>query len=173
MRSRSSIVDHPIHPMLVPIPIGLAIWTLVADLLYLFTGENTMWYDIAFWSGLAAWVTALAAAIPGLVDYLSMAVKTDARDMATAHLVLNVTAVVLYVVSTAVMWDHGALHGGSLVLSIVLHGIGVGLLGLSGWLGGEMVYRHHLSVIPDTMDLERAEQQRHYEALARPAERRP
>jgi len=110
--------------------------------------------------------------LPGLVDYLSMAVKTDARDMATAHLVLNVTMVVLFVISTAVMWDHGALHGGNLVLFIVLHGIGVGLLGMSGWLGGEMVYRHHLSVIPDSMDLERAEQQRHFEGVTRPVERR-
>ena len=43
----------------------------------------------------------------------------------------------------------GALTGNNLSMVVVMHGVGVALVSLSGWLGGEMVYRHHLSIIPD------------------------
>jgi uncharacterized membrane protein len=163
MKSRAAIADHPLHPMLVGLPIGLFIWTLTADIIYLATDRNVLWYDIAFYSGIAAWVSALVAALPGLVDFLSIAVKSDAKGMATAHMAINVTVVVLYIVATAVMFDHGALSGGNLTLVVILHAVGTGILGVSGWLGGEMVYRYHLSMIPDDLDVERAEQRRHYE----------
>jgi len=34
MRTPASIARHPIHPMLVPLPIGLWIFALVADLIH-------------------------------------------------------------------------------------------------------------------------------------------
>jgi uncharacterized membrane protein len=164
MRSKASIAGHPIHPMLVPIPIGLVVWTLIADIVYLATDKDPAWYDIAFWSGLAAWISALVAALPGFVDLVTIALKSDARAMALAHMSINVTVVVLFAVATALMWDDGALNGGNLTLVIVLHAIGAGILAVSGWIGGEMVYRHHLSMIPDSMELEHAERQQHLEA---------
>jgi uncharacterized membrane protein len=158
--------------MLVGLPIGLVLWTITADIIYLVTGKDRVWYDIAFYSGIAAWITALVAALPGLVDYLTMAVKTEVKGMATAHMAINVTVVLLFIIASAVMMDHNALTGGSLTLVVVLHAIGAGMLGLSGWLGGEMVYRYHLSMIPDDLEVERAEQRRHYEGTARVGQHR-
>jgi hypothetical protein len=40
------------------------------------------------------------------------------------------------------------------------------MVALSGWLGGEMVFRHHIGMVPDDAALETAEQETH-------AERRP
>jgi uncharacterized membrane protein len=172
MQSKAAIGGHPIHPMLVPIPIGLVVWTFIADIVYLLTDKDPTWYDIAFWSGLAAWISALVAALPGFVDYLTLAVKSDARTMATAHMIMNLTVVGLFIIATAFMWDDGATTGNELTLVVVLHALGAGILGISGWLGGEMVYRRHLSMIPDDMDLERAEHQRHFEPMGRTGERR-
>ncbi|MCL6646243.1 MAG: hypothetical protein K6U88_15010 [Dehalococcoidia bacterium] len=84
MRSQFAIAGHPIHPTLVAVPIGLFVWTLVSDIVFLARGRDQMWYDIAFWTGIAAIVTALVAALPGFGDYVTMAIDTDARGIATA-----------------------------------------------------------------------------------------
>ena len=161
MRSKFAIHGHPIHPMLVALPIGLFLWTLVADIVYLSTDHDRTWYEIAFWTGVAAWVSALVAALPGLGDYLAVAVKSDARGMATGHMVLNVAVVGLYFVAWLLMLDNGAVDGDRLAVVTALHAAGSGLLLLSGWLGGEMVYRHHLGMVADTGELERSEEARH------------
>ena len=161
MRSKMAIAGHPIHPMLVAIPIGLFAWTLVSDIVYVVEDKDHMWYDIAFWTGIAAWISALVAALPGIGDLLAVALKTDARQMAVLHMIINVTVVALFIVAMLLMLDDGALSGGDLTLVIVLHAIGVGLLLISGWIGGEMVYRSHLAMIPDNDQRERDEQMQH------------
>jgi uncharacterized membrane protein len=161
MRSRFSVRGHPLHPLLVAAPIGLFVWAFVADIVFV-VSDNQTWYDISFWSGIAAIVTALVAAVPGFGDYLTMAVQSDARLLATAHLVLNVALVILFAVAAGLQVDDGALTGGALTAVVVLHGIGAGMLAVSGALGGEMVYRHHLGVIPDDREEEAREYARHH-----------
>jgi uncharacterized membrane protein len=161
MRSKFAIAGHPLHPMLVAIPIGLFAWTLVADIVFAASGRTHEWYSIAFWSGIAAIVMALLAALPGFGDFFTMAVKSDARGIASAHMGINLTVVVLYFIAMLLMRDDAAVSGGRQVLVLVLHAIGSGLLLLSGWLGGEMVFRHHLAMIPDDAALEQAEQTHH------------
>jgi uncharacterized membrane protein len=39
MASPASIGKHPVHPMIVPFPIALWIFSLVADLIYLWRGN--------------------------------------------------------------------------------------------------------------------------------------
>jgi uncharacterized membrane protein len=134
--------------MLVGVPIGLYVWTLIADFVYVLSDE-AVWYDIAFWSGLAAWVSAGAAAIPGVVDYVFVASRTEARLLATAHMFFNVTVLALYAAASLIMWDHGALAGRELTAVVILHTAGAGLLALAGWLGGEMVFRHRIGVLSE------------------------
>jgi uncharacterized membrane protein len=138
--------------MLVTIPIGLFAWAFVADIIYLASDKDSMWYDISFWTGLAAVGTALLAALPGFGDYFSMAVNSDAKGMATAHMLLNIMVVLAYGAAALMMFDRGAADGGQLTAVVILHAGGMGLLLLSGWLGGEMVFRHHLATIPDTRE---------------------
>jgi uncharacterized membrane protein len=161
MRSKFSIAGHPLHPVLVVVPIGLFIWALVADIVYIARDRDSVWYDIALWTGIAAIVAALLAALPGFGDYFTMAMHSDARGIATTHMVLNLAVVVLFVIAVVLMWDDGALDGGRLTAVVIMHAVGVGLLALSGWLGGEMVYKHHLAVVPDDAEQERAEHARH------------
>ena len=65
MASPASIAGHPVHPMIIPFPIALWIFSLVADLIYLWRG-NSVWRDyIAFYTLLAGIIGAVAAAVPG------------------------------------------------------------------------------------------------------------
>jgi uncharacterized membrane protein len=162
MRSKFAIAGHPLHPLLVALPVGLFAWTLVADIVYATDkAGRPEWFDIAFWSGIAAIVAALLAALPGFGDYLTMAVHSDARGIATAHMGLNLTTVALFFVAALLMAPADGATGGRYTAAVVLHVVAVGLLALSGWLGGEMVFRHHLAMIPVDAESERSEQARH------------
>jgi uncharacterized membrane protein len=62
---------------------------------------------------------------------------------------INLTVVALYVVNSWLRWaDPSNMRGAPLWLSL----LGVGLLAISGWLGGKMVYVHGIAVdaAPDT-----------------------
>lgn len=168
MRSKMAVAGHPIHPALVALPIGILVWALVANIIYAFTDHNLTWYDVAQYSSLAGIITGLAAAVPGLGDYLTIGKDSDARDMGIIHAVLNVTVLALFAIAFALMLDRNADGGGMLTIVIVLQALGVGLLSMSGWIGGEMVFRKHLGVVADDADLEQAEERRHH-GPARPA----
>src|SRR5436190_18635559 len=105
MRSKFSIAGHPIHPMLVAIPIGLFAWALVSDIVYLAQDKDHMWYSIAFWTGIAAIASALVAALPGFGDYFTVGIKSDARRIGLAHMLINLTIVALYFVAMLLMLD--------------------------------------------------------------------
>jgi len=63
--SVARIGGHPIHPMIIPFPIGLWVFSLVADVIYLWRG-NPVWKEyIAFYTLLAGLIGAAAAAVPG------------------------------------------------------------------------------------------------------------
>ena len=148
MRSVASIKGHPVHPMLVVVPIGMFVWALVGDIVFLTTG-NLFWYDLSLWTGIAAVATALPAAIPGFVDYFSLPLGGRVEAKATIHMALNLSIVALYTVAAWLMWDRGATTGAALASIVALHGVGAAMLLVSGWLGGELAYRHRIGVLSE------------------------
>jgi hypothetical protein len=55
----------------------------------------------------------------------------------------------LFVVATLLQADGGARDGSSLTAVIAMHASGVTFLALAGWLGGEMVFRHHVATLEE------------------------
>ena len=136
MRTPASIAGHPIHPMLVSIPIGLWIFSLVCDLVVASGSTNEAWRVVALYTLIGGIAGALLAALPGFVDLLSL--PDGPRRTALIHMGINLTVVALYAVN---LWLR--LDGTMLVWLSVL---GIGLLVVSGWLGGKMVYEHGVAV---------------------------
>ena len=97
MRTPASIARHPIHPMLVPIPIGLWLFSLVADLIHAGGSTNPAWTTVAFYCMGGGIVGALAAAVPGLIDLLSL--PPGPRRTAITHMTINLAVVVLYAIN--------------------------------------------------------------------------
>ena len=136
--------------MLVALPIGLFAWSFVALLIFLGSDENETWYEISYYSAIAGVVTALLAALPGFGDLLTMAIKNDeTKPLALAHMALNLAVVGVYFVVALLMYDEQAFDGGRLGAVVTLQAVAMVMLALSGWLGGEMVYLHHLAVVPE------------------------
>jgi len=140
MRTPASIAGHPIHPMLVPIPIGLWLFSLVCDLIHAGGSTNPAWSTVALYTMGGGIVGALLAALPGLIDLLSL--PAGPRKTALIHMSLNLTVVALYVINVWMRVSAPEKSGAALWLSI----IAIGLLVISGWLGGKMVYVHGIAV---------------------------
>lgn len=144
-RARAKMGGHPVHPMLVVFPIGLFITSFLFDLIYLATGDP-FWYRTAFWTIFVGFFGTLAAALPGFADYLSLSPKTEARRVATYHMMVGLTLAILYLVGLLVRnWGMVAPNR-TPWLPVGLNLVGVLLIGLQGWLGGELVYRYGVGV---------------------------
>jgi uncharacterized membrane protein len=135
MRTPANIAGHPIHPMLVTIPIGLWVFSLVADLLALRSGTPQPWALVAFYTMVGGIVGALAAALPGLIDLLSLK-DAAIKKTAVIHMSINLTIVALYVVNAWMRSQASVTSSVTLMLSI----LAIAMLLVSGWLGGKMVY---------------------------------
>lgn len=146
MASPASIGGHPIHPMIIPFPIALWVFSLVADLIYLWRG-NPVWRDwIAFYTLLGGIIMAAVAAVPGLIDWLSLKDR-EVFKIANWHARLNVIALLIFVASFYLRTSAGSeLVSGSHTIPLGLSVLGVILITISGWLGGEMVFKHGVAV---------------------------
>lgn len=146
MRSKAAIGKHPIHPMLITLPIGLFTMSLVSDIVYL-NSRQVFWYDMAWWTMAAGVVSALLAAIPGLVDYGTVARKhPDAKRIGMIHGLMNVSVVAVYALNLYLRNDRAATVGDGTGLVVGLSVACMIALGVSGWLGGRMVYRDLVGV---------------------------
>ena len=141
MRTPANIARHPIHPMLVPIAIGLWIFSLVCDLVHRFGSTNPNWEVVAWYTLIGGILGALVAAVPGFIDMLSLPGHT--KRIALIHMSINLTVVALYVVNAYLRKRHGVTDA-----TIWLSVISVAMLGVSGWLGGKLVYEHGVAVDP-------------------------
>ncbi len=141
MHTPASIAKHPIHPMLIVFPVGLWIFSLICDFIYLGGAPASVWSKVAFYTMVGGFVGALAAAVPGLIDLLSL-IDRQVKKIALLHMAINLTVVTLYAVN---IWLRTS-DPNNLGVCIVLSVIGVGMLAVSGWLGGEMVHVHGVGV---------------------------
>ncbi len=142
MRSPASIAKHPIHPMLVNFPIGLWIFSLICDLIGLNVATPNTWHTVALYAMVGGLVGALAAAVPGLIDLLFYkGGAPPVKKIALTHMTINLTAVVLFAVN---IWLR--LGGHALKVPIILSVIGVCMIAVSGWLGGQMVHVYGVGV---------------------------
>ncbi len=143
LRPTAQVAKHPIHPMLVPIPIVCFFGALVTDIAYAVTAEM-MYADFSAWLLLAGIVFGVLAAIAGLIDFIGNRLIRQ-QTPAWPHLIGNAAVLVLAffnnLVHTRDAWTSVMPTG--LILSIVT----VLILPITGWLGWEMVYRHGAGVV--------------------------
>jgi uncharacterized membrane protein len=141
MSSPASIAKHPIHPVLVALPIGLWIFSLVSDVIHVMEWGGPVWKDVAFYTMAGGLGGALLAAVPGLIDLLSMSTG-KVKTIGIWHMSINLVAVTLFAANLWLRYQSAPGAAPPIWLSV----IGVVLLGISGWLGGEMVYVHGVAV---------------------------
>jgi len=139
----ATIAKHPVHPMLVPFPIGLWVFSLIADVIFLAGWGPQVWNDVAFYSMAAGTIAALLASPFGLLDFLSIR-DPRTRQLGATHLALNLVILAMFAADLWLRTQTGTSAGLPVVISLVA----VSLLVVSGWLGGEMVFVQGAGVLP-------------------------
>jgi len=118
-------LGHPIHAVLTDVPIGILFLVIVLDVVA--QPGSAM---LALGVGILAMLGAAAA---GFADYADT--DGNARDRATLHSTLMLTALVVYVVSFALRLGDGG-SGAAIGLSVV----GFLVLSAGAYVGGDVVY---------------------------------
>ena len=137
LRATVTIKGHPLHPLLVTIPVGLFVAALVSDIVFVTDGSHG-WAVASRWllgGGLAG---ALLAALAGFADFAGNARIREFRD-AWLHLFANLTMVLIQGVNLILRLPDADVAGS---IGIVLSATAVLILLFSGWKGGELVFRH-------------------------------
>src|ERR1044072_4285824 len=141
MKSKANVAGHPIHPMLIPFPLALWATSFVADILFYFLRHPTL-LVVAKFMIVAGCLGAIAAAIFGIIDWLSIK-NGDVKKVANWHARLNIAALVVFAISLFLrMGSYSELVGRKLAFPFLLSLVGVILISISGWLGGELVFRY-------------------------------
>lgn len=146
MESRSKLLGHPVHPMLIVFPLGLLSAAVIFDLGYLVTGNEDL-AVFSFWAIAAGVVGGLVAAVFGAWDWLAVPSGTRAKRVGLAHGVGNVVVVALFAASWSLRLDDAAFLPDLLPLLLGVAGAALALL--TAWLGGELVYRLRVGVDED------------------------
>jgi uncharacterized membrane protein len=154
-RPRSIIAGpygHPFHPIMVTIPIGSWTASLIFDIIGFFAEDPTGYVIAAQILVAIGIIGAVLAAVLGLLDFTTLAKGTPARRTALIHMILNLSAVVLFAISWVVR--AGSDHDEVSVVGFVLSLIAFLIVGASGWLGGKLSYHYGVRVADETTQAE-------------------
>ncbi len=143
MRSKANLRGHPIHPMIIPFPIAFLLGAFLADAAGLLFDNEDLWLA-AWYLSIAGIVTALLAAVPGVIDYRhTVPPRSSAKKRATKHMITMVTVVALFSLSWVLRGGPGVAPD---LFIIVVEGVGAALLGVGGWMGGTLSFRNQIGV---------------------------
>ncbi|MGF1588158.1 MAG: DUF2231 domain-containing protein [Pleurocapsa sp.] len=140
--SSVAIAGHPIHPIIVVFPVAFLTGAAGSDLGYWLT-KDLFWARASTWLIGLGLVAGILAALIGMLDFLRVP-RVRKRTAGWAHMILNVTALVLTAINFWLRLDNpNFIVPIGLISSLLV----ATLLGLGGWYGGELSFRHKIGVI--------------------------
>jgi uncharacterized membrane protein len=138
MESRVKLFGHPIHPMLIVVPLGLFIAAVIFDALYLWRGSSAF-AMVGYWNIAGGIIGGLLAAVFGLIDWSYIPAGTRAKRIGLLHGGTNVIVVALF---AFVWWTRSNAADPSPTTNLFAMEVAALVLGsVGGWLGGELVDR--------------------------------
>jgi uncharacterized membrane protein len=137
---------HPLHPVLVTVPIGAWVASFVFDLASRVSDEPVVFAKGAWWLVGLGLVGAVAAAMLGFLDLFAIPTGTRAFRTGLLHMALNLTVVVVFAGSLLLRRGRLEQPGGVPASLIALSAVALGVLAVSGWLGGKLAYRYGVRV---------------------------
>src|SRR5262245_60487078 len=138
MESRTKIFGHPVHPMLIVLPLGLFIGGVVSDAVYLLWGFPSL-ASVGHWNIAGGLAGGFLAAVAGVLDWLGIPAGTRAKRVGIYHAASNVTAMLIF---AGVFWMRvNSANLAPTVPLVTVEGIALAFGAVGGWLGGELVDR--------------------------------
>lgn len=144
--STVSVAGHPLHPVLIVFPVAFLVGAAGTDIGYWLTSDP-FWARASVWLIGAGFGAGILAGITGFLDFFKIKRVRD-RSAGWLHMGGNVAALVLSLINLVLRQGNPAtpIVPTGLAISIVV----AALLGVTGWFGGELTFRHKVGVIGPT-----------------------
>lgn len=133
-------LGHPLHPVFVHLPVALWPAALVFDLLTQAGFDGAVLVRMAFWAILIGLVGAGLAIPPGLADWSEVGRDKPAWKIGLYHMLLNLTAGAVWALNLALRVLEPADLTRTPPVPLALSVLGTGLVAVSAYLGGRLVY---------------------------------
>lgn len=140
--SRIALAGHPIHAMLVAFPIAGVFAVGFCDMAYWWTGD-TFWSRAGVWGSGGAFVMGGFAALSGMAEVL-LVPGVRRRAAAWSHAVVAMVLLSVIAINWAQRIPDPA--AGVLPFGILLSGLSLLLVAITGWHGGKLVFEHQVGV---------------------------
>ena len=140
---RLSAMGHPVHPILQAIPAAVLPASTIFDALSYVADDEEGLSDAGRYSLIFGLLGGVGAAATGILDYYEIK-NRPVRRVALYHGLSNLALMGSYYLSLR-RRKSGPADSKALLLSI----FGASMVGLSGYLGGELVYEHGVRVGED------------------------
>jgi uncharacterized membrane protein len=162
MYSKAKVFGHPVHPILVMFPVVFYAAALVAFVTYAAT-KSPFAFQVGVVANVAGVASALLAAVPGFVDWRwGVPSGHPAKAIGLLHMTLHVLALLAFAVNAVIQIGKWSEVAPGSTAAVLLSSFGVVLTAVGGYLGAEMVQRHHvgidLTAEQNRIDLARAAQ---------------
>ncbi|WP_217238192.1 DUF2231 domain-containing protein [Streptomyces sp. AC555_RSS877] len=145
---------HPFHPILVTVPIGAWVGSLVFDIASHLVDDPDFLARGAMWLIAVGVIGALAAAMAGFLDLFAIPAGTRAFRTGLLHMTLNLLVTAAY--TGSFLWRHadGGPSGSVGASQLVLNAVTLAVLGVSGFLGGKLAYHYGVRVADEATQAE-------------------
>jgi uncharacterized membrane protein len=145
---------HPFHPILVTVPIGAWVGSLVFDIASHLVDDPGFLSRGAMWLIAVGVIGALVAAMAGFLDLFAIPAGTRAFRIGLIHMTLNLLVTAAY--AGSFLWRQsgdgpsGSVGAGQLALNAS----SLAVLGVSGFLGGKLAYHYGVRVADEAAQAE-------------------
>ena len=157
---------HPLHPILVTVPIGAWVTSLVFDIASHAVHPAGFLAQGSLWLIGVGVIGAVLAACFGVLDLFALPEQTRARRTAVIHASLNLIVTAAY--AAGFPGRYKAVHTAPVpAAQIALSAVSLVLLAASGYLGGKLTYRYGVRVADEVTQADG------YDDPAAPARRSP
>jgi uncharacterized membrane protein len=139
-------LGHPLHPILVHVPMAMWPGALIFDLLSQRNIGGNACVRLSFYAIFFGLAASLLAALTGLIDWTGIKKEKPAWKIGLYHMALNLVVIVLFAINLGLRWPTFRDATKVAATPLLLSAIGTALLIGSAYLGGTMVYEYGISV---------------------------
>lgn len=146
MKSKVTILGHPVHPMLVSFPIAFYTATFASYLTYQIKGD-LLWFQIGVVANIAGVIMAALAAIPGTIDWATaISENSHAKQAGLTHMGFNVLSLICFAFAAFINYGKWGQSFPNLGATLLLSGVGVICTVTAGFFGWTMVQKYHVGI---------------------------
>jgi uncharacterized membrane protein len=143
---------HPFHPILVTVPIGAWVASLVFDIASRVVPDPGFLTRGSLWLIAIGVLGALAAGLVGFLDLFAIPTGTKAFRTGLVHMGLNLASTAAY--TGNFLWRRGDLGQSVAFGPLTLSAISLLVLAFSGYLGGKLAFRYGVRVVEESTQAE-------------------